>query len=215
MEKQLDYDTMKFAAKGIASMGHPIRLRILEYLDVHGNSSVSAIAKGIDEDQLFVSQSLKKLRDADLVKTERKGIFIYYHLTGEYPASVFVCLRKLFGYMTDNFFFLKDGVKEMLPHDFTTLAANQIKLFAHVDKMRILEYLILAEKSCVSDIVEAVGIEQVKVSQYLKKLRDDGFVSSERNGRFIYYQITKGVHKTALLCIRHKFLRPDEPCGQN
>ena len=206
---------MKFAAKGIASMGHPIRLRILEYLDVHGNSSVSAIAKGIGEDQLFVSQSLKKLRDADLVKTERKGIFIYYHLTGEYPASVFVCLRKLFGYMTDNFFFLKDGVKEMLPHDFTTLAANQIKLFAHVDKMRILEYLILAEKSCVSDIVEAVGIEQVKVSQYLKKLRDDGFVSSERNGRFIYYQITKGVHKTALMCIRHKFLQPDEPCGQD
>ena len=214
MEQQLDYNIMKFAAKGIASMGHPIRLRILEYLDVHGNSSVSAIAKGIDEDQLFVSQSLKKLRDADLVKTERKGIFIYYHLTGEYPASVFVCLRKLFGYMTDNFFFLKDGVKEMLPRDFTTLAANQIKLFAHIDKMRILEFLILAGKSCVSDIVDAVGIEQVKVSQYLKRLRDDGFVSSERDGRFIYYEITKGVHKTALLCIRHKFTQPDCPCDQ-
>ncbi|MBR1778819.1 MAG: transcriptional regulator [Alphaproteobacteria bacterium] len=206
MEKQLDYDTMKFAAKGIGTMGHPIRLRILEYLDVYGSSSVSAIAKGIGEDQLFVSQSLKKLRDADLVKTERKGIFIYYHLTGEYPASVFVCLRKLFGSMTDNFYFLKDDVKEILPRDFTILAANQIKLFAHVDKMRILEYLILAGKNCVSDIVAAVGIEQVKVSQYLKKLRDDGFVRSERDGRFIYYEITKGVHKTALQCIRHKFM---------
>ena len=108
---------------------------------------------------------------------------------------------------------MKDGVKEMLPRDFTTLAANQIKLFAHVDKMRILEFLILARKSCVSDIVEAVGIEQVKVSQYLKKLRDDGFVSSERDGRFIYYEITKGVHKTALQCIRHKFTRPGSACS--
>ncbi|MDO4162189.1 MAG: metalloregulator ArsR/SmtB family transcription factor [Pseudomonadota bacterium] len=206
MEKQLDYDIMKFAAKGIGYMGHPTRLRILEFLDVYGASSVSAIAKGIGEEQLLVSQSLKKLRDVDLVKTERKGIFVYYRLSGEYPASVFVCLRKLFGYITDNFNFLQDGVKALLPQDFTMLAANQIKLFAHVDKMRILEYLTLKDKACVTDIVNAVGLEQIKVSQYLKKLRDDGFVKSEREGRFIYYNITKGVHKTAVQCIRHKFL---------
>lgn len=206
MEKQLDYDIMKFAAKGIGYMGHPTRLRILEFLDVYGASSVSAIAKGIGEEQLLVSQSLKKLRDVDLVKTERKGIFVYYRLSGEYPASVFVCLRKLFGHITDNFNFLQDGVKALLPQDFTMLAANQIKLFAHVDKMRILEYLTLKDKACVTDIVNAVGLEQIKVSQYLKKLRDDGFVKSEREGRFIYYNITKGVHKTAVQCIRHKFL---------
>lgn len=206
MEKQLNYDIMKFAAKGIGYMGHPTRLRILEFLDVYGASSVSAIAKGIGEEQLLVSQSLKKLRDVDLVKTERKGIFVYYRLSGEYPASVFVCLRKLFGYITNNFNFLQDGVKALLPQDFTMLAANQIKLFAHVDKMRILEYLTLKDKACVTDIVNAVGLEQIKVSQYLKKLRDDGFVKSEREGRFIYYNITKGVHKTAVQCIRHKFL---------
>lgn len=206
MEKQLDLETMKFAAKGIGYVGHPVRLRILEYLDVFGASSVSAIAKGIGEEQLFVSQSLKKMREVDLVKTERKGIFIYYRLSGEYPASIFVCLRKLFGYMTDNFNFLQDGIKAIMPHDFTMLAANQIKLFAHIDKMRILEYLILAEKSCVTDIIKATELEQIKVSQYLKKLRDDGFVKSERDGRFVYYEITNGVHKTILQCIRKKFM---------
>ena len=206
MEKQLDYDTMKFAAKGISYIGHPIRLRILEHLDVYGTSSVSVIAKAIGEKQLFVSQALKKLREVDLVKTERKGIFVYYRLSGEYPASVFVCLRKLFCYMTDNFNFLQEGIKAVLPHDFTMLAANQIKLFAHVDKMRILEYLLLAEKSCVTDIVKATGLEQMKVSQYLKRLRDDGFVNSERSGQYIYYEITKGIHKTAIQCIRKKFM---------
>ena len=38
-------------------------------------------------------------------------IFIYYDICEEYPASIFVCLRKLYAYMTDCFFFLQDGVK--------------------------------------------------------------------------------------------------------
>lgn len=210
MKKQLPVEVMKFAAKGISYIGHPVRLRILEYLDVNGISSVSAIANGIREEQLFVSQSLKKLRDAELVATERKGIFIYYKLTGEYPASIFVCLRKLLGYMTDNFNYLQDGMKEILPRDFTTLAANQIKLFAHIDKMRILECLVVFGKSCVSNIVKETGLEQIKVSQYLKKLRDDGFVTYCKDGRFVYYEITKGVHKTAIECIRKRFAAEDK-----
>ena len=79
---------------------------ILEYLDVNGESSVSQITKNVGKEQVIVSQSLKKLREANLVKTKRHGIFIYYAINEEYPASIFVCLRKLFGYMTDNFYFL-------------------------------------------------------------------------------------------------------------
>ncbi len=204
-EKQLDYETLKFAAKGLSYLSHPIRLRILEFLDVNGSSSVSAIAKGIEEEQLFVSQSLKKLREAELVTTERRGIFVYYCLSGEYPASVFNCIRKLFGMVSGQYEFLEDGYKKILPHEFTNLAANQIKLFTHIDKMRILEFLVINGKSCVTDIVNATGLEQIKVSQYLKKMRDDAFVKSERDGRFIFYEITKGIHKTAIQCIRKRF----------
>lgn len=205
MEKQLDYETMKFAAKGLSYLGHPMRLRIVEYLDVFGVSSVSAIAKGIGEDQLFVSQALKKLRETDLVQSERHGIFIYYHLSGEYPASVFVCVRKLFGMMANQYQFLEDGYKAILPKEFTTMAANQIKLFSHIDKMRILEFLIINGRSCVTDIVNATGLGQIKISQYLKQMRNEEFVKSDRDGRFIYYDITKGIHKTAIQCLRKRF----------
>lgn len=205
MEKQLPIDIMKKAVKGVEYLGHPIRLRILEYLDVFGSSSVSDIAKGIEEDRLTISQSLKKLKSADLVKTERKGVFIFYALEGEYPASLFNCIRKLFGYMTDSYKFLVDSYKAILPKDFTMMAANQIKLFSHFDKMRILEYINIYGESCVSDISNGVNIEQVKLSQYLKKLKDDGFVKSRRDGRFIYYDITKGIHKTIINCMRNKF----------
>lgn len=205
MDNQLPVNIMKKAAKGLSYISHPLRLRILEFLDVNGSSSVSAITKGIDGEQVFVSQSLRKLREAGLVKTERRGIFIYYTIEEEYPASIFFCIRKLFGYMANDFRYLEDGYKAMLPKDYTNMVANQIKLFSNYDKMRILEYLTLNGESNVSEIIRGTDCDQLKASQYLKRLRDDGFVTCRRDGRFIYYDITKGVHKTAIECIHRRY----------
>lgn len=206
-EQQLPTEIMKQAVKGISYIAHPLRLQILEFLDVNGEASVSKITKAVKEEQMIVSQSLKKLRDAGLVITQRHGIFIYYRIQEEYPASIFECLRKLYGYMTDSIRFLADGYKAVLPTDYTTMAANRIKLFANYDKMRILEFLLLHNESNVTEIVQGINSEQLKVSQYLRRLKDDAFVSSRRDGRFIYYSITKGVHKTALQCIRKRYAK--------
>lgn len=203
----LPRDVMMRAAGGLSYVAHPLRLRILEYLDVYGMSSVSAIARGVGAEQVFVSQSLRKMRDANLVCTVRRGVFIYYEICEEYPASIFVCLRKLFGHMTDQLKFMRDGFREILPTDYTTMVANRIKLFANLDKMRILEYLIYNGETCVCDIACATGMPQMKVSQYLKKLSDDDFVASRRAGRFVYYDITPGVHKTTIGCIHKRYDR--------
>lgn len=206
-EQQLPTEIMKQAVKGISYIAHPLRLQILEFLDVNGEASVSKITKTVKEEQMIVSQSLKKLRDAGLVIAQRHGICIYYRIQEEYPASIFECLRKLYGYMTDSIRFLADGYKAVLPTDYTTMAANRIKLFANYDKMRILEFLLLNGESNVTQIVQGINSEQLKVSQYLRRLKDDAFVSSRRDGRFIYYSITKGVHKTALQCIRKRYAK--------
>lgn len=206
-EQQLPTEIMKQAVKGISYIAHPLRLQILEFLDVNGEASVSKITKAVKEEQMIVSQSLKKLRDAGLVIAQRHGIFIYYRIQEEYPASIFECLRKLYGYMTDSIRFLADGYKAILPTDYTTMAANRIKLFANYDKMRILEFLLLHNESNVTEIVQGINSEQLKVSQYLRRLKDDAFVSSRRDGRFIYYSITKGVQKTALQCIRKRYAK--------
>lgn len=206
-EQQLPTEIMKQAVKGISYIAHPLRLQILEFLDVNGEASVSQITKAVKEEQMIVSQSLKKLRDAGLVIAQRHGIFIYYRIQEEYPASIFECLRKLYGYMTDSIRFLADGYKAVLPTDYTTMAANRIKLFANYDKMRILEFLLLHNESNVTEIVQGINSEQLKVSQYLRRLKDDAFVSSRRDGRFIYYSITKGVHKTALQCIHKRYTK--------
>lgn len=205
MKQSLPPETMKKAVRGITLIAHPLRLRLLEYLDVNGSSSVSALTKALNEEQTAVSQSLKKMRENNLVRTTRRGIFIYYDICEEYPASIFACLRRLYGYMTDNFHFLKDGFKAMLPSDYTMMTANRIKLFANYDKMRILEFLTLRGPQNVTEISNGAGLEPLKTSQYLKKLKDDGFVACRRDGRFVIYDITSGVHKTCIECIRKRY----------
>ena len=159
----------------------------------------------MDVEQTIVSQALKKFREANLVKTKRKGIFVYYDIFEEYPASIFVCIRKQFGYMSNQFYFLQDRYKAILPPDYTTMLANRIKLFANFDKMRILEYLLIHGQTSVSDIAKGIDCSALKVSQYLKRLKEDEFVCVHRNGRFMLYDIIKGVHKTALQCIHKRY----------
>ena len=48
MELQLPENIMRKAVKGISYIAHPLRLRILEYLDVNGSSSVSTITKALN-----------------------------------------------------------------------------------------------------------------------------------------------------------------------
>ncbi len=205
MRQQLPIEIMKKAVKGISYIAHPLRLQILEYLDVNGSSSVSTITKALKEEQIIVSQSLRKMRDAKLVKTNRRGIFIYYSINEEYPASIFTCLRRLYGYMTDDFQYLQDRYKVQLPTDYTIMAANRIKLFANYEKMRILEFLTLYGNANVSEIISGIDSEQIKVSQYLKRLKEDGFVTRTKQGRYVIYNITKGIHKTCIECIHKRY----------
>lgn len=75
--KPLPTEIMKKAVKGISYISHPLRLRILEYLDVNGQASVSAITKALGAEQAIVSQSLKKCaRTAWLKRQDAAYLFI-------------------------------------------------------------------------------------------------------------------------------------------
>jgi DNA-binding transcriptional ArsR family regulator len=60
------------------ALAHPLRLRMLEYLDKNRSVNVNKIYKALKLEQSITSQHLRILRAAGLVECRREGKFIFY-----------------------------------------------------------------------------------------------------------------------------------------
>jgi len=67
-------------------------------------------------------------------------------------------------------------------------AAAYLKTLAHQGRLMILCHLGVGEKS-VGELEEILNIRQAAVSQMLARLRDEGLVTTRRDGKTIYYQL--------------------------
>ena len=83
------------AAQLMEMLSQPVRLRLMCIL-LEGEQSVHHLADSTNLSQPAMSHHLKKLRDADLVKTRRDGQTIYYSLKGNEVIQVLEILHKLF-----------------------------------------------------------------------------------------------------------------------
>jgi len=70
---------------GIAkALGDPIRLTLVDVLRKHaGKVCVCELVPLFDVSQSTLSHHLKKLRDAGIVDSERKGLWAYYYVNSE------------------------------------------------------------------------------------------------------------------------------------
>ena len=75
-------------------------------------------------------------------------------------------------------------------------AAAFLKTLAHEGRLMILCHLGAGEKS-VGELESLMDMRQAAVSQMLARLREEGLVSTRREGKTIYYSLTDG--KTAEL----------------
>src|SRR6056297_145088 len=62
------------------------------------------------------------------------------------------------------------------------------KILSDQTRMRILLLLYL-EELCVCEICGALELSQPKVSKHLSKMRDKGFVITEKKEQFVFYKI--------------------------
>lgn len=83
------------AAKLMEMLSQPARLRILCIL-LNGEQSVLDLSAQVGMSQPGMSHHLKKLRDAELVKTRRVAQTIYYSLDGLEVATVMETLYNLY-----------------------------------------------------------------------------------------------------------------------
>ena len=74
-------------------------------------------------------------------------------------------------------------------HQAADQACRLMKLLANADRLMLLCQLAQGEK-CVSELEELLGIMQPTLSQQLTVLRQEQLVTTRREGKNIYYQIS-------------------------
>jgi len=90
----MPHDYLVQVSETIKIIGHPQRLRILEYIDLHGESTVGAIVAGTGGQQAAVSQHLNKMRLAGIISSRRDGRQVYYRGLAESAVTILACMRR-------------------------------------------------------------------------------------------------------------------------
>lgn len=95
--EQLDLipmESLELAAPLIRSAAHPLRLRIIDYLDRVGEpKSVTDIADAAEAGQAFISQQLRIMKDQGILACRRQGTFVYYTVANPAILSLLTCIR--------------------------------------------------------------------------------------------------------------------------
>jgi len=81
-------------AEFFKTMGHPVRIRVLELLNVREHA-VSELLAVIDVEPANLSQQLAVLRRAGLVTTRREGAAVHYATTSPQIAELMAVARSI------------------------------------------------------------------------------------------------------------------------
>ncbi|QDU76763.1 putative HTH-type transcriptional regulator [Bremerella volcania] len=87
-------------------------------------------------------------------------------------------------------------------------AAECLRTLAHPVRLRIVQ-LLLHGRYTVGEIAQDCETPDNVTSEHLRLLQRCGFLQSEREGRFVYYQVAEPHLKHLMACIEGRFL----PCG--
>lgn len=86
MSKQLttsrprQQNQLKSSSDIFRALAHPLRIRICAIIDDKNPACVQEIYDALNIEQSVASQHLRVLRQANLVRTQRQGKFVYYLL---------------------------------------------------------------------------------------------------------------------------------------
>lgn len=79
----VDNEKLQESSEILRALAHPLRMRILEFIDKHKTINVNKIYNTLKLEQSITSQHLRILRSAGIVVTKRNGKFIHYSI--DYP----------------------------------------------------------------------------------------------------------------------------------
>ncbi len=85
----INHEKLQVSSEILRALAHPLRMRILEFIDRNKSINVNKIYNTLKLEQSITSQHLKILRSTGLVLTHRDGKFIHYTLDyGKIQAAI-------------------------------------------------------------------------------------------------------------------------------
>jgi ArsR family transcriptional regulator len=95
-KRNLDPEKINRVAEILKTIGHPVRLEILEVLEAEEPLAVSEIQDriGIPTEQSLLSHHLIKLKDKGLLRSEKRGMNVYYSLEDRKLLYIFDCMEQ-------------------------------------------------------------------------------------------------------------------------
>jgi len=89
----LDPHLLDFAASMLKTAGHPVRLKIIEILEEHGELPVNQLQERLDVAQPVVSQHLNKMKILGLLKAQRRQGMVFYSIAMPQLLKLLDCIR--------------------------------------------------------------------------------------------------------------------------
>lgn len=83
-------------------------------------------------------------------------------------------------------------------------AAECLRLLAHPHRLRTVQ-LLLQSQFTVGELATACGIASSMMSEHLRLMQRAGFLSSQRSGRNVHYEIAEPHLRHILKCVEDRF----------
>jgi ArsR family transcriptional regulator len=90
----LSFELLTHVGAVLKTLGHPVRLRIVQYL-AEGERRVSEIQAQTGLTQPATSQQLRILADKNILARRREGNVIYYGIANEFIWKILDCMQTL------------------------------------------------------------------------------------------------------------------------
>ena len=91
---------------------------------------------------------------------------------------------------------------DLLAHDDVENTAHVLRCLGHPLRLRVLDVLEKREECTVTEIYEALGVEQAVASQHLTTMWDKGILDRRKDGVHVYYSIGDERALKVLACVR-------------
>lgn len=94
---------------------------------------------------------------------------------------------------------MKESLQSRFNADFLEIGTEVLRAIAHPIRLTIIDLLYKNDKLSVTEIYEALNIEQAIASHHLRILKDKRVVAARREGKKSYYYLrSEGFHKIIL-----------------